>query len=54
MLTRTDGSGVAVNSLSEFYAGDATQSGLVLGYGAVALDRIENGLQLLWRLLDCP
>ena len=54
VLTRTDGSGVAVNSLSEFYAGDATQCGLVLGYGAVALDKIENGLQLLWRLLDCP
>ena len=54
VLTRTDGSGVAVNSLSEFYAGHATQSGLVLGYGAVALDKIENGLQLLWRLLDCP
>ena len=54
VLTRTDGSGVAVNSLSEFYAGDATQCGLVLGYGAVALDNIENGLQLLWRLLDRP
>ena len=54
VLTRTDGSGVAVNSLSEFYAGHATQSGLVLGYGAVALDKIENGLQLLWRLLDRP
>jgi GntR family transcriptional regulator / MocR family aminotransferase len=54
VLTRTDGSGVAVNPLPAFYAGDATQSGLVLGYGAVALDRIENGLQLLWRLLDGP
>jgi DNA-binding transcriptional MocR family regulator len=40
--------------LSEFYAGDATQCGLVPGYGAVALDKIDNGLQLLWRLLDCP
>jgi hypothetical protein len=54
VLTRTDGSGVAVNSLSEFYAGEATQCGLVLGYGAVALDEIENGLHLLWRLLDRP
>jgi GntR family transcriptional regulator / MocR family aminotransferase len=40
VLTRTDGSGVAVNSLSEFYAGGATQCGLVLGYGAMALDKI--------------
>jgi GntR family transcriptional regulator / MocR family aminotransferase len=54
VLTRTDGSGVAVNSVSEFYPGGATQCGLVLGYGAVALDRIENGPQLLWRLLDRP
>jgi hypothetical protein len=54
VLTRTDGSGVAVNSLSEFYAGHATRCGLVLGYGAVALDKIENGRQLLWRLLDHP
>jgi GntR family transcriptional regulator / MocR family aminotransferase len=54
VLERTDGSGVAVNSLSAFYAGDATRSGLVLGYGAIALHEIEDGLNLLRQLLDCP
>ncbi len=49
-LERTHGSGVAVNSLSAFYAGSATRSGLVLGYGAVPLQKIEDGLQLLRRL----
>jgi GntR family transcriptional regulator/MocR family aminotransferase len=52
VLERTDGSGVAVNSLAAFYAADATESGLVLGYGAIPLHQIEDGLQLLRRLLD--
>jgi GntR family transcriptional regulator/MocR family aminotransferase len=54
VLERTDASGIAVNALSAFYAGDATQSGLVLGYGAIPLSKIENGLRLLRRLLGCP
>ena len=54
VLERTDGSGVAVNALSAFYAGNVTQSGLVLGYGAIPLHEIENGLNLLRRLLSSP
>ena len=54
VLERTDGSGVAVNALSAFYAGDVTQSGLVLGYGAIPLAEIGNGLDLLRRLLGSP
>ena len=54
VLERTDGSGAAVNSLSAFYAGHATQSGLVLGYGAIPLHQIEDGLHLLRQLLNCP
>jgi hypothetical protein len=53
VLELTDGSGVAVNSLAAFYAADVTESGLVLGYGAVPLHQIEDGLQLLRHLLDC-
>jgi DNA-binding transcriptional MocR family regulator len=53
VLERTDGSGVAVNSLAAFYAGNATESGLVIGYGGIALNQIEDGLQLLRHLLDC-
>ena len=52
VLERTAGSGVAVNALSAFYAGNVTQSGLVLGYGAIPLQEIENGLDLLCRLLS--
>jgi uncharacterized protein (DUF433 family) len=53
-MERTDGSGVAVNSLAAFYAADVTESGLVLGYGAIPLRQIEDGLQLLLHLLNCP
>jgi GntR family transcriptional regulator / MocR family aminotransferase len=52
VLQRTDGSGVAVSSLSAFYAGRPTQSGLVLGYGAIPLPDIEQGLHLLRRALS--
>lgn len=44
----------STRACSRAISGDATRCGLVLGYGAVALDEIENGLQLLWRLLDRP
>lgn len=54
VLRRTDGSGVAVNSLPAFYADKPAQSGLVLGYGAIPLARIENGLRLLRHLLSRP
>jgi GntR family transcriptional regulator/MocR family aminotransferase len=52
LLHRTDRSGLAVNSLSAFYANRAPQSGLVLGYGAIPLPKIEDGLQLLRRVLS--
>jgi GntR family transcriptional regulator/MocR family aminotransferase len=49
---RADSSGIAVNSLSAFYANRAPQSGLVLGYGAIPLPKIEEGLRLLRRVLS--
>ena len=49
---RTDSSGIAVNSLSAFYANRAPRSGLVLGYGAIPLPKIEDGLRLLRRVLS--
>jgi GntR family transcriptional regulator/MocR family aminotransferase len=52
VLHRTDRSGIAVNSLSAFYANRAPQSGLVLGYGAIPLPKIEDGLHLLRRVLS--
>jgi GntR family transcriptional regulator/MocR family aminotransferase len=52
VLHRTDGSGLVVNSLSAFYANRVPQSGLVLGYGAIPLPKIEDGLHLLRRLLS--
>jgi DNA-binding transcriptional MocR family regulator len=45
--------GVAVNPLAAFYAANVTESGLVLGYGAIPLHQIEDGLQLLRHLLNC-
>jgi hypothetical protein len=53
VLERTDGSGVAVNSLAAFYAADVTESGLILGYAGISLHQIEDRLQLLRHLLDC-
>jgi GntR family transcriptional regulator/MocR family aminotransferase len=42
--------GVQVHRLSSFAVGQSVRAGLVLGYGAVATDRIEEGLR---RLLTC-
>ena len=53
VLERTDGSGVLVSPLASYYAGQPVQSGLVLGYGAIQLSRIEDGLRLLQRVLAC-
>lgn len=39
--------GVQVHRLSSFAVGQSARAGLVLGYGAVATDRIEEGLQRL-------
>jgi GntR family transcriptional regulator / MocR family aminotransferase len=54
MLQRTSGSGVAANPLAAFYANPPAHSGLVLGYGAIPLAKIEDGLQLLRHLLNTP
>jgi GntR family transcriptional regulator / MocR family aminotransferase len=52
VLERTGGSGVVANPLAAFYANRPAQSGLVLGYGAIQLTRIEDGLRLLRRVLS--
>jgi GntR family transcriptional regulator / MocR family aminotransferase len=54
VLERTDGSGVVANPLAAFYANRPAQSGLVLGYGAIQLTKIENGLRLLRHVLSAP
>jgi GntR family transcriptional regulator/MocR family aminotransferase len=51
MLDRADNSGIVAWILDGFYARRPTQSGLVLGYGAIPLTKIEAGLQLLRRVL---
>jgi GntR family transcriptional regulator / MocR family aminotransferase len=54
VLERTDGSGVVANPLAAFYANRPAQSGLVLGYGAIQLTKIEDGLRLLRHVLSAP
>jgi GntR family transcriptional regulator / MocR family aminotransferase len=54
VLERTDGTGVVANPLAAFYANQPAQSGLVLGYGAIQLTKIEDGLRLLRRVLSTP
>jgi GntR family transcriptional regulator/MocR family aminotransferase len=44
--------GFALRSLDEFAGGNAAQSGLVFGYGAIPTARIEPGLQRLRKLMD--
>jgi GntR family transcriptional regulator/MocR family aminotransferase len=39
--------GVAVQTLSQFAVGDSKHAGLMLGYGAIATDQIEEGLRRL-------
>lgn len=51
MQSRLDGSGVAVYPLTAHYADRPTQSGVVLGYGAISVPKIEAGLSLLRRVL---
>jgi GntR family transcriptional regulator/MocR family aminotransferase len=48
VVRRASDEGVEVQELSRFAVeGVKTPAGLVLGYGAIALDRIEEGLRLL-------
>ena len=39
--------GVAFQPLARFAAGDETRAGIVLGYGAIPLERIDEGLRRL-------
>ncbi len=51
-LDRTEGAGIAVYPLPAFYAARPAQSGFVLGYGAIPVAKIEDGLRLLRRVLS--
>jgi GntR family transcriptional regulator/MocR family aminotransferase len=42
--------GLGLHRLSSFYAGDSARPGLVLGYGAIPMSRIDEGLR---RLRSC-
>lgn len=44
---RAADAGVQVHRLSSFAVGDTRRAGIVLGYGAIATDRIEEGLRQL-------
>jgi GntR family transcriptional regulator/MocR family aminotransferase len=52
LMDRADGSGVMAWILESFYARQPTLSGLVLGYGAIPVPKIEEGLHLLRRVLN--
>jgi GntR family transcriptional regulator/MocR family aminotransferase len=49
VLTRASAAGVEVHELAR-YAIETPRAGLLFGYGAIPLERIEEGLR---RLLDC-
>lgn len=44
--------GVRVGALADFYAGRPDRDGLVLGFGGIALTRIDEGLERLARVID--
>jgi GntR family transcriptional regulator/MocR family aminotransferase len=50
VLRRAREAGVEVQALSDYCAQAPTRAGIVLGYGAIALDRIDEGLR---RLASC-
>jgi GntR family transcriptional regulator/MocR family aminotransferase len=47
LVERAAAAGVRVEDMAEYYGFGPGRPGLVIGYGAIALDRIENGLRLL-------
>ena len=49
LATRARGAGVGFDRLSTYYARDRAQAGVVLGYGAIATDEIDEGLRILRR-----
>jgi GntR family transcriptional regulator / MocR family aminotransferase len=52
VLNRTEGTGLVVYPLPAFYAARPDQPGFVLGYGAIPVPKIEDGLRLLRRVLS--
>lgn len=44
VVARASEAGIQVHKLSSFAVANPAQAGLVLGYGAIAIDRIEEGL----------
>jgi GntR family transcriptional regulator / MocR family aminotransferase len=46
--------GVAVGTLSRFYAGPVTGNGLVIGYGGATLAQVGHGSQILRHILTGP
>jgi len=52
VVRRASAAGVECQPLSMFAAGEAPRAGLVLGYGAIAEARIEEGLARLRRCFD--
>ena len=51
-LARASATGVEVHELSKIAAGAAGMPGLILGYGAIATDRIEEGIRRLRAAFD--
>jgi GntR family transcriptional regulator/MocR family aminotransferase len=49
VVRRAEASGVLVRTLSNFSSGSVAPDGIVFGYGALATERIEEGLKLLRR-----
>ncbi|MCI0573447.1 MAG: PLP-dependent aminotransferase family protein [Myxococcaceae bacterium] len=49
---RAKAAGIGLYPLSRFYAGSPARAGLVLGYGAVATDRIDEGLRRLRSIIS--
>jgi GntR family transcriptional regulator/MocR family aminotransferase len=52
VLRRASGRGVEVHELSRIALSDVAGPGVMLGYGAIATDRIEEGLALLRQSFD--
>jgi hypothetical protein len=46
-VLRAAAAGVKVEDMAGYYGFGVGRPGLVIGYGGIALDRIEDGLRLL-------
>jgi GntR family transcriptional regulator/MocR family aminotransferase len=47
LVLRAAAAGVKVEDMAGYYGFGVGRPGLVIGYGGIALDRIEDGLRLL-------